>query len=112
MSKKGKKHKRNQKPASSEIIRQCVIYVQSMAAYQAGFKVDLTGNFDHAGSGKGQPGRDHLRTADHALARLVARLAPPLLRAGHHSMRLSCSRKQVCFPSSGRRKAARPEAAR
>jgi hypothetical protein len=72
MSKKGKKHKRDQQPAGSEIIRQCVIYAQSIAAYQAGFKVDLTGNFDHAGSGKGQLGRDHLRTADHALARLVA----------------------------------------
>ena len=72
MSKKGKKHKRDQQPSGSEIIRQCVIYAQSIAAYQAGFEMDLTGNFDHAGSGKGQLGRDHLRTADHALARLVA----------------------------------------
>ena len=43
MSKKGKKHKRDQQPGGSEIIRQCVIYAQSIAAYQAGFKVDLTG---------------------------------------------------------------------
>src|SRR5450759_1962850 len=71
MSKKGKKHKREQKSESSEIIRQCVIYVQSMAAYQAGFKVEI-GNFDHAGTGKGQLGRDYLRTADHALARLIS----------------------------------------
>ena len=78
MSKKGKKHKRNQKPAGSEIIRQCVIYVQSMAAFTAGFEVDPSGNFDHAGSGKGQLGRKHLSHADHALRRLVA-LSPACL---------------------------------
>ena len=72
MSKKGKKHKRDQQPAGSEIIRQCVIYVQSMAAFQAGFKVDPTGYWDHAGAGKGQLGRDHVLAADRALARLLA----------------------------------------
>jgi hypothetical protein len=80
MSKKGKKHKREQTPEKSEIIRQCVIYVQSMAAFQAGFKVDPTGYWDHAGSGKGQLGRDHVLAADHALARLVT-LSPAEGRA-------------------------------
>jgi hypothetical protein len=72
MSKKGKKHKRNQKPAGSEIIRQCVIYVQSMAAYEAGFTVDLTGNWDHAGAGQDRLGGEHLAHADRALAKLIA----------------------------------------
>ena len=58
--------------ARSEIIEQCVIYAQSIAAFQAGFKVDGSSDFDYAGSGKGQRGRRPARQAEHALLRLVA----------------------------------------
>jgi hypothetical protein len=70
--------KKKEKPAvekttpRSEIIEQCVIYAQSIAAFQAGFKVDGTGDFDYAGSGKGQCGRRPVRQAERALLRLVA----------------------------------------
>jgi hypothetical protein len=69
--------KKKEKPAvekttpRSEIIEQCVIYAQSIAAYQAGFKVDSSGEFDYAGSDKGQHGRRHCRQAERALLRLV-----------------------------------------
>jgi hypothetical protein len=66
--------KKKLKPAAqcSEIIEQCVIYAQSVAAFQAGFKVDSTSDFDHAGSGKGQRGRRPVRQAKRALLRLIA----------------------------------------
>ena len=60
------------KPAGSETIRQSVIYVQAMAAYKAGFTADITGNWDHCGSGGDQLGGKHLREAGHALRRLIA----------------------------------------
>jgi hypothetical protein len=60
------------KPAGSETIRQCVIYVQAMAAYEAGFTADITGDWDHCGSGSEQLGGGHLREAGHALRRLIA----------------------------------------
>ena len=34
-------------PATSKIIEQCVIYVQQLAAYDAGFSVDRTDNSEH-----------------------------------------------------------------
>jgi hypothetical protein len=67
--------KRKSKAATakrSEIVEQCVVYAQSIAAYQAGFKIDPTGDFDYAGCGKGQGGRRPFRQADRALFRLVA----------------------------------------
>ena len=36
----------------SEIIKQCVIYVQLLAAYDAGFDVDHTGDSEYAGKGR------------------------------------------------------------
>jgi hypothetical protein len=54
MAKKKTKPKAHTAAKHSEIIEQCVIYAQSVAAYEAGFKVDSTGDFDYAGSGKGQ----------------------------------------------------------
>jgi hypothetical protein len=55
----------------SEIIEQCVIYAQSIAAYNAGFNVDRTGDFDYAGCGSNQLGRHHFRNAKRALIKLV-----------------------------------------
>jgi hypothetical protein len=69
--KKTNPKKVERKPAGSEIIRQCVIYVQAMAAFKAGFAADLTGNWDHCGSAKGQLGGHHLREAGLALRRLI-----------------------------------------
>jgi hypothetical protein len=60
------------KPAGSEIIRQCVVHAQSVAAFKAGYAVDLSGDFDFAGVGKGQLGLAPASLADHALRRLVA----------------------------------------
>jgi hypothetical protein len=49
------KKKAKQKPVDtakrSEIIQQCVIYVQQLAAYDAGFDVDRTGDSDFASKG-------------------------------------------------------------
>jgi hypothetical protein len=56
----------------SEIIEQCLIYAQSIAAYNAGFYVDPTGDFDYAGCGSNQLGRQHFRNAKRALIKLVA----------------------------------------
>jgi hypothetical protein len=56
----------------SEIIEQCLIYAQSIAAYNAGFYVDPTGDFDYAGCGDSQLGRHHFRNAKRALIKLVA----------------------------------------
>lgn len=55
----------------SEIILNCVVYCQSMAAYHAGFKGDPTGNFEYAGSNT-TLGKRQLRTAKRALMRLIA----------------------------------------
>jgi hypothetical protein len=78
--KKGKKQKAEKKPEGSEIIRQCVIYVQSMAALKAGFAVD-TGNFAYAGCGPGELGSKQIRIADKALRQLIA-LSPAFVE-GH-----------------------------
>ena len=69
-----KKKNSKTKPAAkhSEIIEQCVLYAQSIAAFHAGFKVDGTNDFDYAGSGKGQGGRRPVRHAERALLRLIA----------------------------------------
>jgi hypothetical protein len=58
--------------AHSDIIRHATIYVQSMAAYQAGFKADATGNFAYAGAKGSQPGGRQLHKADKSLRKLVA----------------------------------------
>jgi hypothetical protein len=69
--------KKKSKPAAetigaelSEIIKQCVIYVQQLAAYDAGMSVDRSGNFDYAGSGR------EVRKARRAMLKLIA-LSPP-----------------------------------
>jgi hypothetical protein len=49
----------------SEIIEQCVIYVQQLAAYDAGFDVDHTGDSDYAGKG-GQ-----IKKARRAMCKLI-----------------------------------------
>jgi hypothetical protein len=51
-------------PQRSKIIEQCVIYVQSLAAYDAGFSIDVSGDSDYAGKG------DHLETAKRAMLKL------------------------------------------
>jgi hypothetical protein len=63
----------------SEIIKQCLIYAQSAAAYNAGFYVDPTGDFDYAGCGHSQLGRHHFRTAKQALIKLVSLAREPKL---------------------------------
>ncbi len=53
MGKKKTKRKRTvSSPDRSKIIEQCVIYVQSLAAYDAGFSVDRTANSEYAGQGR------------------------------------------------------------
>ena len=49
----------------SEIIEQCVIYVQHLAAYDAGFSVDRTGNAEYCGKG-GQ-----IKKARRAMCKLI-----------------------------------------
>ena len=61
-----KKLKAPANPERSKIIEQCVIYVQSIAAYDAGFAVDHTGDSDYAGKG-GQ-----MRNAKRAMSKLIA----------------------------------------
>jgi hypothetical protein len=51
MGKKKAKQKAVDTAKRSKIIEQCVIYVQQLAAYDAGFAVDHTGDYDHAGKG-------------------------------------------------------------
>jgi hypothetical protein len=58
--------------AHSDIIRHATIYVQSMSAYQAGFKADATGNSTYAGAHRGQPGGRQLQKAAKALRKLIA----------------------------------------
>jgi hypothetical protein len=61
---------KDKKPTRSETIDQCVIYAQSIGAFNAGFEVDHTRNSEHAGC-EGL-GRKHLRKAKRALHRLIA----------------------------------------
>jgi hypothetical protein len=49
----------------SEIIEQCVIYVQHLAAYDAGFSIDCTGEAEYCGKG-GQ-----IRKARRAMCKLI-----------------------------------------
>jgi hypothetical protein len=56
----------------SDIIRHAAIYVQSMAAYQAGFKADATGNSSYAGAHRNRPGGRQLHKASKALRKLIA----------------------------------------
>src|SRR5947209_3248049 len=65
----------------SEIIEQCVVYVQSRAAYEAGFKADHTGEGDYAGAGA-KLGKRHLRKAQRALLRLITLIISPTDRPG------------------------------
>jgi hypothetical protein len=61
-------------PQRSKIIEQCVIYVQSVAAYDAGFSIDVSGDSDYAGKG------DHLESAKRAMVKLLG--LSPHTRAG------------------------------
>jgi hypothetical protein len=66
MSKKKSKAKAKEaKPEASEIIKQAVIYVQQIAAYDAGFKVDSTDDSDFAGAGR------QLRKSHNAMCKLI-----------------------------------------
>ena len=58
----------------SKIIEQCVIYVQCLAAYDAGFSVDHTGNSDYAGKGR------QISKARRAMSKLIG--LSPHCRAG------------------------------
>jgi hypothetical protein len=53
------------KPEGSEIIKQAVIYVQQMSAYDAGFSVDLTGDSEYAGKS------DEIKKAHRAMCKLI-----------------------------------------
>ena len=63
--KKSKAKAKPAKPDSSKIIEQCVIYVQHLAAYDAGFSVDRTGNAEYCGKG-GQ-----IKKARRAMCKLI-----------------------------------------
>jgi hypothetical protein len=52
-------------PERSEVIAQCVIYLQQLASYDAGFKADATGDSEYAGRGS------QIGKAKRALGRLV-----------------------------------------
>jgi hypothetical protein len=71
------KKKGKQKPDApdhSKIIEQCVIYVQALAAYDAGFSVDRTGNSRYAGKGR------QIKNASRAISKLIG--LSPHCRAG------------------------------
>ena len=72
--KKGKQHAAAVAPGLSKIIEQCVIYVQQLAAYDAGFKVDHTGDCDHASKGR------QIKKARRALFKLIC--LSPHMRSG------------------------------
>jgi hypothetical protein len=58
--------KKKAKAARSEIIEQCVIYVQAIAAFDAAFKADHTGDLEYASHNR------FMRKAHRAMVRLVA----------------------------------------
>jgi hypothetical protein len=62
----GKKKQKAAVKAQSKIIEQCVIYVQQLAAFNAGFSVDHTGDCDFASKG----GR--LKKASRAMCTLIS----------------------------------------
>ena len=74
MGKKKAKQKHAPTAERSKIIEQCVIYVQQLAAYDAGFKVDHTGESDFASKG-GQ-----IRKARRAMLKLIG--LSPYLKPG------------------------------
>ena len=59
-------------PEHSPVIRECVIYAQSIAAYNAGIDTDATGNLDFGGAGSGQLGKACVDRASAALRKLNA----------------------------------------
>ena len=65
MTKKSKAKAKEAKPEGSKIIEQCVIYVQCLAAYDAGFSVDRTGDADFCNTG------DQIKKAHRAMCKLV-----------------------------------------
>jgi hypothetical protein len=65
MGKKKTKQKAAVTAERSKIIAQCVIYVRQLAAWDAGFKVDHTGNCDHASKG------GHIKKARRAMLKLI-----------------------------------------
>jgi hypothetical protein len=69
-----KKQKRGTKtaPKKSEIIKQCVIYLQCKAAFDAGFAADTTGDGIFAGRGKNGLGIRPFNDAEKAIRRLIA----------------------------------------
>jgi hypothetical protein len=69
-TKKRKTPAKKAAPKKSAIITQCVVYAQSMAAYHAGFKVDHTGDSQHAGCQA--LGKEYMHNADRAVVRLLA----------------------------------------
>jgi hypothetical protein len=68
-------------PKRSEVVKQSVIYLQSIAAFHAGFDADH-GNFEIAGAGS-QLGDTLMTTADSALTKLtkLGKLSVPELKA-------------------------------
>ena len=62
---KSKAKAKEAKPEGSKIIEQCVIYVQRLAAWDAGFSVDRTGDADFCGTG------DHLKKSCRAMDKLI-----------------------------------------
>ena len=52
--------------SANETIEQCIIYVQQLASYQAGFKADGTGDFQYAAAGR------EIAKARRAMIRLIA----------------------------------------
>ena len=69
MKRTTKKAKAAATAPQSEIIEQCVIFLQCKAAFKAGFDADV-GDFIFAGCGKGQGGRQY-KNADGALRKLI-----------------------------------------
>jgi hypothetical protein len=57
--------------AHSEVIKQCTVYAQAIAAYKGGFYTDPTGNFDYAGAARGRMGSACLDKAQRALEKLT-----------------------------------------
>jgi hypothetical protein len=62
---KKKAKQKHAAPDRSKIIEQCVIYVQALAAYDAGFSVDHTGDSHYAGKGR------EIKKASRAMLKLI-----------------------------------------
>src|SRR6187399_577530 len=70
----------------SEIIKQCVIYLQCKAAFKAGFDADTTGDGIFAGAQEGGLGSRPFSDAEKAIRRLTA--LSPLYGPGGPKLRL------------------------